>query len=497
VKGTRRNIAANVVGRIWGAVSFYLFAPIYLRLMGPEAYGLVGFYGVFIGVFVIADLGLTSTMSRELARIGKGGEAREERRDLIRTLEVLHLGVAAAVGVALVLLAPMIAGRWLQARALPAAELTEALRLMGVAVALQLPGGLYFGGLLGQERLVAANALQIGWNLVRSAGAAVALWLWAPTPRVFFLVVAAANLVYLLAIRFACWRASGGASGARFRTALLARTWRYSAGIAGMAVLSSLLSQLDKVVVSRFLPLETFAHYSLVATLAQVPVIVGAAIATALFPRFTGLAAGGATDELRRIYHSGCQLVSVIGIPLGLTLAAFVTEVLRFWTRSPATAATAAGAGALLLVGSTALTLQLVPYQLALAFGWVGLNLRLASISLVLMVPVLGLLVSRFGLIGAGWAWLALNVATTLPMIVLLHRRVLPGATRPWLLSDVGRPLVATLAILIAARWLAPREVAAGLGFAAACAAGAAALGGAALVSPGGRAFLRELRPAS
>ena len=491
---TRRNIAANVAGRIWGIASFYLFIPIYLRLLGAEAYGVVGFYMVMLGVLVIADLGLTSTLSREMARLGALDSARGDRRDLMLSLERLYLAITLVAGLGVVVLAPVIAERWLQARAIPRHEMIVVLRLMGIALALQMSGNFYFGGLLGLERLVAANSLQVGWAMLRAGASALALWLIAPTLMVFFVTAIITNLGYLVATRIACWRALGSPEGGSFRRDLLSQTWRYSAAMAGMTILSSFLSQLDKLVVSRLLPLDVFTHYSLASTLSQAPVIVGAAIATALFPRLTMLAAAGPPESLRRFYHAGSQLVAVVTFPLGLTLAAFAPEVLLFWTRSPATASTAGSAGSLLLVGSTVLAILLVPYQLALAYGRVGLNLCIGIAQLFVIAPALWVLVSRDGLVGAGWVWLGLNVSTGLIMIPLLHRRVMPGATRSWLLTDVARPLIATLAVLAVGRVLTPRVNSPTVAFLIALGTGGTALAAAAIVSPAGRTWLRLRR---
>lgn len=491
---TRRNIAANIAGRTWGVVSVYLFIPLFLRFLGPEAYGVVGFFTVLQGVLIVADLGLTATMSREMARLGAHADT-SERRDLARSLETVYVGIAIAAGIAVVLAAPALASRWLQARDLPVAGLVGPLRLMGIALALQLPAGLYFGGLLGLERLVTANGLQIGWGLLRSGGTALALWLFGPTLTTFFVSVAVANLAYVVASRVAYWRALGPGPPARFRADLLRRSRRYSAGMAVMAVLSMLLMQLDKLVVSRLLPLEAFAHYSLASALAQAPVIVAAAIASAVFPRLTSLATGGESEGLRRIYHAACQVAAACVIPLGLTLTAFAPEVLTFWTRSADTAATVGAASRLLLLGSTALALQLVPYHLALAFGWVGLNLRLAAVSLVLMVPGLWWLVSHRGLEGAGWAWFALNAGTLPVMVVWLHHRVLPGATRSWALVDVGGPFLASLAVVMVGRRLVPGGETLSRSFVMALVTGGIALAAAAATTPAVRAWLRTRAP--
>ena len=64
-----RNVTANLIGRIWSVVSVYVFIPAYLAFLGPEAFGLVGFYTTLVSVVAFADLGLTATLNREMARL--------------------------------------------------------------------------------------------------------------------------------------------------------------------------------------------------------------------------------------------------------------------------------------------------------------------------------------------------------------------------------------------------------------------------------------------
>jgi len=53
----RRNILANMIARAWGVISVYLFVPLYLRFLGIEAYGIVGFYSTLLAVLAFADMG--------------------------------------------------------------------------------------------------------------------------------------------------------------------------------------------------------------------------------------------------------------------------------------------------------------------------------------------------------------------------------------------------------------------------------------------------------
>jgi O-antigen/teichoic acid export membrane protein len=65
-----------------------LIVPLYIRFMGMEAYGLIGFYAMLQGTLQILDLGLSPTMTRELARYSSQSGKEHEMRDFVRTLEI-------------------------------------------------------------------------------------------------------------------------------------------------------------------------------------------------------------------------------------------------------------------------------------------------------------------------------------------------------------------------------------------------------------------------
>src|SRR5659263_597684 len=73
----KTNFFANLAGSGWTALVGLACTPLYIRFMGMEAYGLIGFYFMLQGVIQILDLGLSPTMNREMARYsvlpGKAG----------------------------------------------------------------------------------------------------------------------------------------------------------------------------------------------------------------------------------------------------------------------------------------------------------------------------------------------------------------------------------------------------------------------------------------
>jgi hypothetical protein len=83
------NIAANYASRLWGGISTFVFAPLYLRILGPEAFGLITFSTTLLGIVFIVDMGLSNTFAREMARTTD----KRTLADLLRSLEWVYVGI--------------------------------------------------------------------------------------------------------------------------------------------------------------------------------------------------------------------------------------------------------------------------------------------------------------------------------------------------------------------------------------------------------------------
>jgi O-antigen/teichoic acid export membrane protein len=455
----RRNILANIIARGWGVISVYLFVPLYLKFLGIEAYGIVGFYATLLGVLAFADMGFTATLNREMARLSAKMGSAGEMRDLLRTYESAYICISSVLAAIIWALAPAIASHWLHSTVLQPREMAAAIRLMGVAIACQLPSGLYIGGLMGLQRQVLANSVQTAWGIFRGLGAVLVLWLVSPTILAFALWQLIANAIYCWVARFSLWRALPSGphqSAAHFRWSVFRSTWRYAGGMAGMAVVSTLLTQTDKLAISKMLPLEMLGYYTVAGALASAPLMLAGPIGSAVFPRLTGLVASGDSVGLIRLYHRTCSLVAVGTIPAAMTVAFFAGDLIGAWTGSAVIAQRAGFVTGLLLGGQLMQATQVAPFYVALAHGDVSLNLQINIASVLLITPLLLLLIVRYGIVGAGFSWLIMNICTLPPYIYLLHRRFMPGELRKWVLRDGLRPLLAAFPVILLARLFLP-----------------------------------------
>ncbi len=453
----RRDTFANLVGRGWAALAGLVFVPLYIELLGVEAYGLVGFAATLQVGISLLDVGLATTLNRELARRGAGSGTAQEQRDLVRTLEITYW-FAALVIVALVeLAAPAIAGRWLHPERLSTASVEHAIRLIGITIALQFPFMLYEGGLLGIGRQVAVNVLLVAGATLRF-GAVVAVLVWvSPTIEAFFLWQVAVTALQTAAGGWLLWSSLPRAkSRPRFRRDVLARVWRFAAGMAGITLTAVVLTHMDKLVLSKLLPLTDFGYYTLATVAAGVLYMLFLPLFQAVFPRFSQLVAIGDVRALSELYHRSAQALGVLVLPAATVLALFSHEIMLLWTRSPEAADATRVVVALFAVGTALHGLMTIPYALQLAAGWTRLALYANLVAIGVLLPAMVVLSSRYGAVGAASVWVALNAGYATIGVGTMHRRLLRGELGRWYVADVGLPLVASVVAAGAVRLAVP-----------------------------------------
>jgi O-antigen/teichoic acid export membrane protein len=453
----QRNLVANFIGRGWGAVIGFVFVPFYLQFLGVEAYGLVGFFATLQALASLTDLGLGMTLNRELARLAALPGREGEQRDTLRTMEAVFVSLAICAGIAITWGADWIGGRWIGASSIPAETVTNAIRLMGLVLVLQLPSSLYQGGLLGLQKQDQFNAVNAVFSTLRSAGAVLVLWRISPTVEAFFTWQASVSVVQTLVMRWLVWRSLASTFvPARFRLDILQRVRRYAAGVAGSTIMAAGLTQADKLVLSSVLPLREFGYYTLSWSVAAALWSLVQPITAAFFPRLTHLMEVGDEKEQAVVYHTACQLVALATIPVAVTVIAFPQEVIYVWTGDRALAASTALVVQMLMAGTLLNALTSIPITLQWAAGWSQLMMWTNAVSAVCLIPAIVLLAPRYGGPGAASAWIAVNLGYVFGCVPLMHRTLLRSEMWAWYRYDLGLPLLAATTAAALCRVVVP-----------------------------------------
>lgn len=456
----RHNIIANFAGRAWSALMALAFLPLYVRFLGIEAYGLIGIYVSLLVFLSVFDMGLSTTLNRELARLSALRGTGQEARDLVRTFELIYWATGILIGGGIAALASPIARHWLNAEGVSVETMERALMIVGLVIALQWPTSLYAGGLMGLQRQVLLNIIRVAAATLQGAGAVLVLWLVSPTILAYFLWQALIAALQTVVMAGHLWKSlARTAAPASFRNGLLAKNWRFAGGVTGITILSAVLTQTDKVVLSKMLSLQMFGYYSLAAAIAGGLYFISQPIFTALFPRLSQAAGGGNDAELAPLYHKASQLMTAAIAPVGIIAALFAEELLTLWIGDATTVAHTHLLVSLLLAGTALNSIMFLPYTLQLAYGWTSLSLYKAVLAVLLFVPLLLWLIAHYGAAGAALAWIALNAGYFLFEVPIMHRRLLKGGMGRWYWQDVGMPVALGLGVGVAARFAMPSGI--------------------------------------
>lgn len=453
----RKNTTANFLGQVWTGVVGLIFVPVYIRCMGVEAYGIIGFFVVLQSLFAILDLGLSATLNRELAVRSVNNSAAQSTRDLMRTLEWIFGCSAAFIVLGVWLLSYPLAAHWLNPGQLTTDQTAQALLLLGMAAAIQWPVSLYTGGLSGLQQQVQLNFLAATFATIRAVGAALILLYVSPTIEAFLWWQIFVGLFHTAFFARAVWgRLPVGDRRSSFSAHEIRGIRSFAGGIAGTAIVVFLLTQTDRIVLSRLLPLAEFGAYVLAASVAAMLLRFVHPISNAVSPQFNRLVAAGDSEQLIRFYHHTNQIVASVVLPIAAVLAVFSIDILRVWTSDPALSAAAGPALAILVVGTALNGLMTLPYAMQLAFAWTRLGFWMNVASLIFVVPAVWFLGVKYGGIGAAMAWLLLNLAYVTIAIPLMHRRILQHEMRRWYLIDILPALLASALVAVAWRLVVP-----------------------------------------
>nr|WP_156792159.1 oligosaccharide flippase family protein [Desulfotalea psychrophila] len=436
----KKNIIANYISQVYVTGVGILILPLYIKYMGAEAYGLVGFFTMLQAWFSLLDLGLTPTIGRETARYHGGSMSALAYRQLFRALSLIFAGIAISGGGGLWLFSEFVATRWLKVTSLPLSEVVLAVEIMAISVALRWMGGLYRGVITGSERLVWLSCFNALVATLRFIAVFLSMWIYGFTPVVFFvhqLLVAVFEVTGL-------WLMSGRLlpSASQLPQSIgwsfnpVKPVLKFALTIAFTSSVWVLVTQTDKLILSGILPLAEYGYFTLAVLVAGGIMVISGPISSAIMPRMARLHAEGKHEELIQVYRNATQLVSVIAGSAAITIAFCAEPLLVAWTGDRGLAINASPILRLYAVGNGFLAVSAFPYYLQYAKGNLRYHLIGNVIMVIFLIPAIIFAASHYGGVGAGYVWMIINFLYLLTWTAYVHHKLEPGLHLEWLLKD-------------------------------------------------------------
>ena len=454
----KKNVLANYLGTAWSALMGIAFVPLYIKYLGIEAYGLIGIFAILQSWLTLLDLGMTPSLSREMARCSNDNPSEIQRlRNLLRSIEITALGVACLIALGVWVSAPWLAGGWLKAAKISTDTVAQAIAAIGFVIGLRFIENIYRSSLMGLQRQVLVNTIASLIATLRGLGAVVVLIYVKASVEYFFIWQAIVSLLGIAVFATAVYHTLPIIQKrASFSLQALSSIWLFALGSLAITLQSLLLMQIDKLMLSRLLSLENFGYYTFAVMVSQSPSMVVGPVTQAFYPRFTKAMSNNNQSDLIRSYHAAAQLISVMLASATVLLVFFGHDLLMLWTKNNALTDQTYKLVAILSCGSLLNGLMNAPYFLQLAAGWTGLIVRINTVIIIIIVPLLFWLVPLYGAKGAAWVWLSINSSYIIVSIQLMHRKLIPSEKWRWYLQDVILPILAAVVTAFGLKLLLP-----------------------------------------
>lgn len=451
----RIKLIVSSLTQLYISVIGIILMPVYLRYLGAEGLGLVGFYIMMQAWMPIFDFGLTPVLSREISRFQAGVLSARDAATRLRTLEVV-LGALAVLAVALLWFSSdWIGHNWLSAVMLSGETLAHCVVLIGAAVALRWVAGLQRTVLIGLERQGWVNGLTAGFATLRFAGVLPLLLYVSTSPELFFAFQVVVGGLELTAFAVIAHHLLPGGEGVRPDRGVLASMLPMVGSMAFLTAMWVVMTQIDKLILSGLLSLEEYGYFTLAVMAASGVLVLVGPLNQVIQPRLTILAEKGEEDALIELYRLISQLVVVGFVALGGGLAFFAEPILLIWSGSQSVAK---AAGPVLFwygLANAVVGILVLPFMLQFARGRLRLHLVGNLILLLTLVPALAMAAKHQGATGAGQVFFAANLLFLLFWVPLMHRYFLPVLTwRRSLLDTLPVALVMVMALVAGSKAL-------------------------------------------
>ncbi len=428
------NIIFNTLGNAWLGILTLAVTPFQVHFLGVEAYGFVGLISILQVLLGTLDLGISATVTKVVSSDYSNG--RMASSDAVNTASSVYWVIAFFISALLWWNASKFASFWLSRTQLDSSTVELGVQIIAVYLGLRWPVAFYAGVISGLQRMDILNAIKAGVHTLRLVGGVIVLFFGADL--VLFLVwFAASSAVELLVYATVTYRLFP----ALRRWPLFSLTsfrdiWKYSAAMNLIALTALVLSQADRLSVTKFLSLEDLGFFSIAYSAASAISLLQSAINSASFPAFSQSFSAGQHTELLSRYGKASQIMGLfVALPC-FALIFFGHEILQLWI-STRVADEAAVTMAWLALGFFFNATVSNAYTAAVACDQPGLPLKINLLALMFYLPGLYWLVNHYGINGAAAAYAGLNAYYLFTLLPLVQARVMKRGTGLWLRANL------------------------------------------------------------
>lgn len=447
----KHNTIANFIGQGYSISIGIFVTPILIKHIGSEAYGLIGFYILMQTWFSLLDFGLSATFGRQAALVRVQNEEPTNIKSLLRTIEVFFCMLSIFSIILIYLNKGFIAHKWLQSSMLTSETISTSLVLISFIISAKWFATIYRSGINGLEDQIFLNVFSITQSTLKHILVIFLLMFISNTIVFYFSYQVLIALIEAITLGIRFYRKKPSENNISSKSLInwkeIQKVIPFSLSIATTSAIFIMISKLDAVILSKLLPLDKFAYFSIISTVTGSMFAIATPVFLAITPRMTLLIASQNNQNSISLYRNMTQIITWISLSACLMIILFSKEILYLLSGQIQAASWGQEIIKWYATGHFFFIIGTFQYYLQNAYGDLKLYLRGTLISTLIQIPILFYMTNNYGAIGAGQAWCAFNLFWFFIFTPIVHSKFLPKFHTNWLLKDIA-PIIMTGIIL-------------------------------------------------
>ena len=445
----KKNTIANYLGQFYSIFIGLLILPFYLEYLGAEAYGLVGFFTMLTTMMVLLDMGFSQALIRETAKKKDKVNGLLEIKKTLRTLESAIIVVSTVIFFGIFFSTEWITLHWLQIKELNFEVVENCIKLMGFMLAIRWYVSLYSGMVSGLEQQVWLNIYKIIIATLRFGGGFVLIFFISEKIFYFFLYQTFIATVEIAVLNFKIY---GNLPSTKFLLPTvnsIKHIAPFAVSIAFTSGVWIVYTQLDKLLLSHYIPLEKYGIFALVVTVSNAVMLLSVPLSQAIIPRMTSLLSNNKEREMLSLYSKGTQFVSIVIFSSIGIISLYSYELLFSWTGNVEVATWGSPVLFWYAIGNAILAIGAFQYYLQFVHGNLKYHIRINIIFPILILPIIFYTVKNYGAIGAGITWFSAQLIMFLVWTPFVHHKFAKGIHKDWMIKDIMPSFLVTIIFLV------------------------------------------------
>jgi O-antigen/teichoic acid export membrane protein len=398
-----RNTLWNLSASVASIIVALLSVPILIRYLGTDRFGVISLIWVIEGQFSLFDLGLSRALTKLVSE--KLGASRHEDIPAIFWCTLLIMGAFGLLGsILLRVLAPWLVHSVLKVPANIQTETITSFYLVAFSLPVVISSAGLQGFLAAHQRFDLLSAVRVPISLFSYLAPLTVLAFSKSLGPVIFVLVMARCLSWLVHLVL-CFRVSPELfHRISVRGAPLRRMFHFGGWMTVTNIVSPIMVNLDRFLIGALISMAAVAYYATPYEAVAKLWIIPSALAGVLFPAFS-TALVQDRERAALLFEKGVKYTFLALFPIVLCALTLGHWALYLWL-GPVFAEKSTTVLHLLALGVFTNSLALVPFWQIQAANRPDLAAKVHMVELPFYLLVFWALTSRYGIVGAGVAWL-------------------------------------------------------------------------------------------